>query len=80
MDVNLTPPGAEPNPRERRQTPEEETQQMVETLRTCLQTSLVGESQNFRSTVAAAIRGLRHQQTMALAITAIACFLAPRWC
>jgi hypothetical protein len=76
MDANLTPKGAETNPRDRRQTPEEETQQMVEALKSCLQTSLVGESQNFRSTVAAAIRGLRHQQAMALAITALACLLS----
>jgi hypothetical protein len=49
---------------------------IVEAVKSCLQTSLVGESQNFRSSVAAAQRKFNQAQRMALATTALACLFS----
>jgi hypothetical protein len=76
MDVNPAAESGDRTRQERQQAQQEETQKMVEALRTCLQTSLVGESQNFRSSVAAAYRNLHRQQRLALALTALACVLS----
>jgi hypothetical protein len=62
--------------REPQQVQEEETQRIVDAVRSCLQISLVGEAQNFRSWVAASHRKFRDLQRLALATTAIACLLS----
>lgn len=58
------------------QAQEEETRRIAETVRSCLQTSLAGEAQNFRSWVAAAHGKFRDLQRLALATTATACLLS----
>lgn len=57
-------------------TPAEETQKMVDTVRSCLQISLAGEAQNFRSWVAATHRKFKNFQQLALATTALTCLLS----
>jgi hypothetical protein len=52
---------------------DEETQKMVEAVKSCLQTSLAGEAQNFRSWVAGSHRKFRELQRWALLTTALAC-------
>ncbi len=64
--VELAPPTARDN----------ETREIIEAVRGCLQTSLAGEAQNFRSWVAAAHRKSRDFQKLALATTAMACLLS----
>ena len=54
----------------------DETQRIVDEVRSCLQISLTGEAQNFRSWVAAAHRKFRDLQRLALATTALACLLS----
>ncbi|MGA2245879.1 MAG: hypothetical protein ABSH48_12830 [Verrucomicrobiota bacterium] len=61
---------------ERQPGQEEESQRIVEAVRSCLQTSLVGEAQNFRSWVAAAHRKFKDLQNLALGLTAITCLLS----
>ena len=53
----------------------DENQEMVDAVKSCLQTALVGESQNFRSSVAAAHRKFNQQQRLALFTTVAACAL-----
>jgi len=55
---------------------EDEAGKVLETVRSCLQSSLVGESQNFRSWVAAAHRKFNDAQRLALATTAVACLVS----
>ncbi len=61
---------------ERQQAPEDETQRIVDAVRSCLQISLAGEAQNFRSWVAATHRKFKSFQHLALATTAITCLLS----
>ena len=61
---------------ERQQAQEEETQRIADAVRSCVQTSLAGEAQNFRSWVAATHRKFKDFQRLALAITAITCLLS----
>ena len=61
---------------ERQQAQEEETQRIADTVRSCVQTSLAGEAQNFRSWVAATHKKFNGLQRLALAITAITCLLS----
>jgi hypothetical protein len=56
--------------------PEIETREIVEAVRSCLQQSLAGEAQNFRSWVAAAHMKFKRLQRLALATTAITCLLS----
>jgi len=53
-----------------------ETQIIVDAVRSCLQISLAGEAQNFRSWVAATHGKFKGFQRLALATTAIACVLS----
>jgi hypothetical protein len=55
---------------------EDESGRVLETLRSCLQSTLVGESQNFRSWIAASHRKFNDAQRLALATTAIACLVS----
>lgn len=75
MDMNSASDGAENAKIERQQAQEEGTRKIIEAMRSCLQISLVGESQNFRSSVAAAHRKFNFHQRLALATTALACLL-----
>ena len=61
---------------ERQQAQEEETQRIADAVRSCVQTSLAGEAQNFRSWVAATHRKFKDFQRLALAITTITCLLS----
>jgi hypothetical protein len=54
----------------------EETHRIEDTVRTCLQTSLAGEAQNFRSWVAATHRKFNSLQKVGLATTAMTCLLS----
>jgi hypothetical protein len=54
----------------------DQAQTIGEAVRSCLQTSLTGEAQNFRSWVAATHRKFKDLQHLALATTAIACLLS----
>jgi len=55
------------------QAQEEDTQRIADTVRSCVQMSLAGEAQNFRSWVAASHRKFNSLQRLALATTALAC-------
>jgi hypothetical protein len=59
-----------------RQDAQDETQQLTATLKDCLHTALVGESQNFRSWVAGTHREFRKLQQLALITTALACLFS----
>lgn len=61
---------------ERQHAQQEETQRLADALKSCLQAALVGESQNFRSWVAASHRKFKELQQLALIITALACLLS----
>lgn len=76
MNTNLTLENLDAAPQDLAQFQEEEAQKMVDALKTCLQTALVGESQNFRSWVAGAQRKFNHLQRLALATTALACLFS----
>jgi hypothetical protein len=65
---------ADSNEQQRRH--EEETQKLTEAMKGCLQTALVGESQNFRSWVAASHRKFKDLQQLALITTALACLFS----
>jgi hypothetical protein len=77
MDTNLTLDSltTDNDQLERPQTQENENQIVVDAVKSSLQTLLVGESQNFRSSVAAAHRKFNHQQSLALFTTLAACVL-----
>ena len=77
MDTNLTLDSlnTDSDQKERRQTQEAEAHILVNAVKSSLQTLLVGESQNFRSSVAAAHRKFNHQQSLALFTTLAACVL-----
>lgn len=76
MNENLVLDNLDEAVPERQCAREEETQRIADAVRTCLQTSLAGEAQNFRSWVAASHRKFRDLQWIALATTAIACLLS----
>jgi hypothetical protein len=57
----------------RQQAQHEETQRITDTVRNCVQTSLAGEAQNFRSWVAGTHKKFNGLQRLALVTTAISC-------
>jgi hypothetical protein len=59
-----------------RQRAPDETQRLAAALKDCLQTALVGESQNFRSWVAGSHREFRKLQQQAFITTALACLFS----
>lgn len=61
---------------EREQAREEELKRTVEAVKSCLQTALLGESQTFRSWVAAAHRKFDERMRLATAMTALACLFS----
>jgi len=60
----------------RQQAQNEETQRITDTVRSCVQTSLAGEAQNFRSWVAATHKKFNGLQRLALATTAMTCLVS----
>jgi len=54
----------------------EATSEIVDAVRSCLQVSLTGEAQNFRSWVAATHRKFNDLQRLGLATTAMTCLLS----
>jgi len=71
MDTNLMLGSL--NGKQGRQAHEDESQAVVDAVKGCVQTALVGESQNFRSSVAAAHRKFSQQQRFAMFTTVAAC-------
>jgi hypothetical protein len=55
---------------------EEETQRIADAVRSCVQISLAGEAQNFRSWVAATHKKFNGLQRLALATTAMTCLVS----
>lgn len=76
MNANLMLDERETAKPEYQQTQGYETDIILEAVKSTLQTSLVGESQNFRSSVAAAQRKFHQAQRLALLLIAFSCFFS----